>query len=963
MKLLKDIQKIILIFSFIFTVSSGLLLAQEELLVKRQTVFEFAKEPTITKKEDQFYIEFETKSFCDVTVSIEDENGDIVRHLASGVLGKRVSPSFQANSLKQSVGWDGKNDRGEYIKDFNTVVVRVSLGLTPMFDKNLYWEPKRRQGREAPIMQATPEGVYVYDGGTAIDFVKLYNHNGDYIKTVYPFPGDKIKDVKGLNQHTFPDGKTLPQKPTYLRQTFLTSGNDYGYSNRKKYAVEGLPSAFGSAHYGMEGYASSILAVNNGKIALGMKYLFRFATDGTSGGMEVEGPAVALFDTDRNKKVSAIVPRSACLSPDGKTLYLTAYHFCRYGKASADIILSGDWHTYHCVLKMDLAGEKSPELFVGSLELDKYGSDDKSLFVPTNVTVDKEGRVYVSDYMNDRVQIFSPEGKLLKSLAVTSPSQVSIHAKTQEIFVFSSIVYTDGRGGGIKRKTPFKSGITVFEEFSKAGKKYEVPFPKEFTNYRESDWYLGGMGFPICGIVTTDGTETNIWLSMELIAANVMSTGKGAGDIPSSNIKVYTLKDKTLVEKADFEKEVTKKNINVFPATYNRQRLYVNPKNQKLYISECRYNYIGKAFKDIREIDPITGAIRKIEIPFDAEDMCFDQKGFAYLRTLSTVVRYDISTNPWTEVPWDYGMENPKVHTDTGSARKESTAISAIELHGGGDWHTGGMFVNSKGHIAVGLVTARTAESNAIGKGFKPVMYPGRSIGGRGGNVAISVYDQFGKVINEDFIPGLANNSYGVGLDNSGNLYLMSSGTRIYDNKPYYLRESGSMMKFKPNKGKIISVGSGDIPITLPNANFLKEPFDIADPSYGNAWVTGAEWMFGGVGFSGKNAGVGCSCWNARMGFDYFNRSFAPEIDRYSVAVLDDEGNLILRIGQYGNGDSQGPKSIAPLGGDEVGLVHGAYLATLTDKFVFIADPASQRIVSVKLDYAKSHKQKLPIEK
>jgi hypothetical protein len=98
------------------------------------------------------------------------------------------------------------------------------------------------------------------------------------------------------------------------------------------------------------------------------------------------------------------------------------------------------------------------------------------------------------------------------------------------------------------------------------------------------------------------------------------------------------------------------------------------------------------------------------------------------------------------------------------------------------------------------------------------------------------------------------------------------------------------------------------------------------------------------------------------MGFDYFNRSFAPEIDRFSVAVLDEEGNLILRVGQYGNGDSQGPKSQAPLGGDEVGMVHGAYLATLTDKLLFIADPASQRIASVKLDYAKSIKKKLPTE-
>ena len=69
------------------------------------------------------------------------------------------------------------------------------------------------------------------------------------------------------------------------------------------------------------------------------------------------------------------------------------------------------------------------------------------------------------------------------------------------------------------------------------------------------------------------------------------------------------------------------------------------------------------------------------------------------------------------------------------------------------------------------------------------------------------------------------------------------------------------------------------------------------------------------------------------------------------MAVLDSSGNLILRIGRYGNCDSAGPKSLVPLGGDEVGMVHGAYLATDTDRRLFVADGASDRIFSVKLGY------------
>jgi len=109
----------------------------------------------------------------------------------------------------------------------------------------------------------------------------------------------------------------------------------------------------------------------------------------------------------------------------------------------------------------------------------------------------------------------------------------------------------------------------------------------------------------------------------------------------------------------------------------------------------------------------------------------------------------------------------------------------------------------------------------------------------------------------------------------------------------------------------------------------------------------------------------------AASDLDYFARSFAPEPDQYSVAVLDSSGNLILRIGQYGNVDDGRPcgtpwqnaqkRSAASLpgeppnqrsiGGDEVGLFHPCFVAAHTDRRLFIADIGNARIVSVKLGY------------
>ena len=72
---------------------------------------------------------------------------------------------------------------------------------------------------------------------------------------------------------------------------------------------------------------------------------------------------------------------------------------------------------------------------------------------------------------------------------------------------------------------------------------------------------------------------------------------------------------------------------------------------------------------------------------------------------------------------------------------------------------------------------------------------------------------------------------------------------------------------------------------------------------------------------------------------------------QYGVSVLDSNGNLITRIGKYGNADSCGPKSKEPIGGDEVGLFHPCFVGVHTDKRLFIADIGNDKIVSVKLDY------------
>jgi hypothetical protein len=161
------------------------------------------------------------------------------------------------------------------------------------------------------------------------------------------------------------------------------------------------------------------------------------------------------------------------------------------------------------------------------------------------------------------------------------------------------------------------------------------------------------------------------------------------------------------------------------------------------------------------------------------------------------------------------------------------------------------------------------------------------------------------------------------------------------------------MMKVKPGKCKLFS-SNASVPVPLPVSEYPKIP-----PHLTSMWAKNAEWFYPGVGYAGFNGGHAegcCACWFPRFALDLFARSIAPETQQYSVAVLDNAGNLILRIGRYGNVDNAGPNSLIPLDGDGVSLFHPLYVGTHTDRRIYISDIGNGRLISVKLDYYANEK-------
>ncbi len=235
-------------------------------------------------------------------------------------------------------------------------------------------------------------------------------------------------------------------------------------------------------------------------------------------------------------------------------------------------------------------------------------------------------------------------------------------------------------------------------------------------------------------------------------------------------------------------------------------------------------------------------------------------------------------------------------------------------------------------------------------------MYPGRSATPTGSAI-VNVWDKHGRLVAADAVPGLGVLD-GLAMDRNDDLYVLSASTRILDGTRYFDSLTDTAIKFRFGQAKVLTT-AGEVPIPLPAEAAPQRRQEIVGAGLGPAWAEGAQWFYGGLGYNGFHPDLGgCQCWNSRFSLDYFARSFWPEIGHYSVAVLDTNGNLILRVGRYGNVDDGRPlvKDGAPenarsIGGDEVSLFYPAYLATHTDRRLFIADPGNARIVSARLDY------------
>lgn len=913
----------------------------QEFQIKRKEIYEFTKEPFLNKKGDKVTIEFAVKEFCDVTVAIQNEDGDIVKHLASGVLGSNAPEPFQSNSLSQKLEWNSKDDKGKYIDNLSNISVRVSLGLKPTYEKDLYSSHYKRIS-ELPSIAVAKEGIYVFEGHGR-DQLRLFGHNGEYIKTIYPFPASKIENVKGIQWQQFANRPKVPEKNSIYHQTLLTSGDNY---NER-----------GGPKSGMEGKAACAIAVHNGRMALVMETLNRISTDGSTGGFNLTGPKVGFsfvnggYGEVGKGNVNVVGPSSVAFSPDGKTLYMTGFlwHYTYVGVPGS----------LPAVMKMNYETDDLPTVFLGKDKREDFGDTEDKLNTPTSVDTDNKGNVYVSDFWNDRIQILNPQGKLIHTIKTTKPGKVLVHKLTNEIYVFSFGVI--GVPPAIQTQAQYDMNkvpqkLSTFSALPELKQISVEDFP--FSPLARVTMYSLGNSYQIC----LDSWSKNIgfWIVPKKYMPNDQDSAywgrqkRDPTDVVNALRKIEKV-DGKWTETFNFGKQLMKEVVRTSPPNWNVQHMYFNPKSKKFYVGEGDSAPEEQAQNQLIEVDIETNKSKIINLPINPLEVAFDLDGLIYLRTMNVISRFNMDT--WKEVPFDYGTESESVGNDGGSGGNTSPVVGALMVPAINAvcYHQSGFDVNMNGDVIVACKNnAVSSASDGWGNEgmsnvkiyckYDPIMFPGRLESST--SICIHVWDKYGKQKLVDVVPG-APKADGVYMDINDNVYLQATPPRKINNKELDDGMSSTLFKFKANKGRFLS--AGESPVPLPPTEIPKRSQDMR-----NMWAENYEWVYGGVGyggFNGSRVGGGCACWFTRFKLDYFARSFTPEPMQYSVSVLDSRGNLITRIGKYGNADSAGPKSKEPLGGDEVGLFHPSFVGTHTDHRLFVSDIGNERIVCVKLDY------------
>ncbi len=378
----------------------------------------FTRNPIATRADGGVRIDFAVSAATDVAVTVEDAGGKIVRHLAAGVLGKNPPAPLKANSLEQSLLWDGKDDEGGPVRlsdqaDGKSFRIRVAIGTRPRFD-GLLLHNRAATGSIAALATGPGGEVYLFHGDPTANGnmggnkLKVISRDGKPLRTLMPMPAALPADrLAALGVFRTEAGELVPRIHNYEQLSFY-------------------PDPIGSRGRSMPAYSSP--AVDKQGRVYWLMLGPRLACLDAQGGvpyptfyseplLDIKGLRIS------NQYAHGFERAGLAISSDGKWIYFAGLATGTGPK---------DGKPVPAVFRVNLTTRGPAEVFLGDPA--KGGSDEKSFGAPRGLAV-ANGLLYVADFDNDRIVAFKESDRSLTGqVKVVKPDTIGVDPKTGAIY-------------------------------------------------------------------------------------------------------------------------------------------------------------------------------------------------------------------------------------------------------------------------------------------------------------------------------------------------------------------------------------------------------------------------------------------------------------------------------------------------------------------------------------------------
>jgi DNA-binding beta-propeller fold protein YncE len=867
---------------------------------EREEVFEFAEKPKVTKQGDRWIITFASKGKCDATVSIVDKDRKVIRHLASGVLGKNAPWPFQQDSLSQKIEWDGKDDFGKPAP--SGCRVRVGLGVKFTYERSMGWSPDSMAAQSFAV--GKDGRVYCVSGGS----IRVFDRNGKYIRTLMPPPGGLKPEDYGAFQMI----KTKYGDYVFFSDWMGPFSSISGIVGGAALTPDGSWLLFYSAG---DPYRDpmQLIVVNTRTGAIPNLRKVGYVTDSSGGrpkaGVGIWGVDPIIQTTEQWPRTRLPIGVSIAVAPDGDTVYFSGIQHAVYRKKLSEMTLYTRFNVPMWGLKpVEVAG-RFPEVFLG--ERDKAGSDEKHFNRTTGIACDKDGNIYVGDWWNNRIQVFKSDGSFIKSLPANRPGQIVVHPKTGEVY------YAD--------TTSQKSAVVKLGGLTDPTVRARFDAPYKFKDMDRDPAISPALGL--------DGevSPSIVWFGVGEKVYRLLDMGttfeKSAEIVGTSNGVVYNYHHRLAVD-IDTEALYYSSGSRIASPPWYR----FDGKTGKRDESFKTDGWEDMAIAADGTIHCRTGGYGRFVVRFDR-----DWKPLPFKRGVPPVVKVG---QPYAgEPPAGWPANGKAIYTGVGGHSNVWQPGIAVGVNGDVYVRTQGItqpwyerrFPANK-PLSADEVEAKWAED-------MPIWGKTPSARGGGNFNLVSVWDRDGNEKAPSVIDNLPRGAT-VAVDVFGNVYVgcgnvvKGGWTELEkENQPSTYRSWGSQGSIF----KFVSLG-GKFPLGNAEGNNFKD----------------AVWSYTG---HAPCCPQDCGCALSVFTLDLHGRLYVPAMQLYSVMVLDANGNKIVRLGRYGNADCQGKDSLVPE--PDIGL-HWVLAVAASDRALYISDQGNKRIIKANLSYEVEETLPLP---